>query len=198
MSLHSDTLFLSSFTTYHRVCNQINTTGATNGAGTAYPSGAPEFTPEFQYSSCYSIFSFICMFCRSLFVLLYFFFRHCVVCLALNNNHLLHCSFLFTKPDFLWFFNMFMMFTYLKLSMFVSSTGQNDQVKYYHLVSVVCYPLLFILIFIFFLRNCKTKCFNYFTLSSFGIILQRIYSICLYKTHMHQRLPHHDQTQRVM
>jgi hypothetical protein len=34
--------------------------------------------------------------------------------LALNNNHLLHYSFLFTKPDFLWFFNMFLMFTYLK------------------------------------------------------------------------------------
>jgi hypothetical protein len=25
----------------------INTTGATSGAGTAYPSGAPEFTPGF-------------------------------------------------------------------------------------------------------------------------------------------------------
>ena len=32
---------LSSFTTYYRVCNQINTTGATSGAETAYPSGAP-------------------------------------------------------------------------------------------------------------------------------------------------------------
>jgi hypothetical protein len=42
----------------------INTTGATRGAGTAYPSGAPEFTP-----------GFICMLCRSLFVLLSFFFR---------------------------------------------------------------------------------------------------------------------------
>ena len=26
---------------------KINTTGATSGAGTAYPSGAPEFTPGF-------------------------------------------------------------------------------------------------------------------------------------------------------
>jgi hypothetical protein len=26
-------------------CNQINTTGATSGAGTAYPSEAPKFTP---------------------------------------------------------------------------------------------------------------------------------------------------------
>ena len=28
--------------TYHRVCNYINTTGATSGAGTAYPSGESE------------------------------------------------------------------------------------------------------------------------------------------------------------
>jgi hypothetical protein len=51
-----------------------NTTGATSGTGTVYPSGAPEFTTVFLWGSCYSIFSFICMFCRSLFVLLYFFF----------------------------------------------------------------------------------------------------------------------------
>jgi hypothetical protein len=41
---------------------------------TAYPSGAPEFIPGFQWGSCYSIFSFMCMFCRSLFVLLFIFF----------------------------------------------------------------------------------------------------------------------------
>ena len=33
---------------YHRVCNYINTTGATSGAGTAYPSRAPEFIPVFS------------------------------------------------------------------------------------------------------------------------------------------------------
>jgi len=33
--------------TYHRVCNYTNTTGATGGTKTAYPSGAPEFTPGF-------------------------------------------------------------------------------------------------------------------------------------------------------
>jgi ribosome biogenesis protein Nip4 len=38
---------LSSFMTYHRVCNWNNTSGATSGARTAYPSGAPEFTPGF-------------------------------------------------------------------------------------------------------------------------------------------------------
>ena len=46
-----------------------------SGAGTVYPSGAPEFTPGFWWGSCYLIFSFICMFCRLLFVLLYFFFQ---------------------------------------------------------------------------------------------------------------------------
>ena len=61
---------LSSFMTYHQVCDQINTTGATSRAGTAYPSG----TPTFQWGSCCSIFRFVCICCRSLFVLLYFFF----------------------------------------------------------------------------------------------------------------------------
>ena len=59
--------------TYHRVCTQINMTGATRGAGTAYPQVASEFTPVFQWGLCYSMFSFMCMFCRSLFALLYFF-----------------------------------------------------------------------------------------------------------------------------
>jgi hypothetical protein len=36
--------FCFSFMTYHRVCNYINTTGSTSGAGIAYPSGASEFT----------------------------------------------------------------------------------------------------------------------------------------------------------
>jgi hypothetical protein len=48
--------------------NLLYTTGATCGAWIVYPSGAPEL------DSCYSIFSFMCMFCRSLFVLLYFSF----------------------------------------------------------------------------------------------------------------------------
>ena len=64
---------LSSLTTYYRVCNQINTTGAISGEGTTYHTGAPEFTHGFQWGPCYSIFGFICMICRSLFVLLYFF-----------------------------------------------------------------------------------------------------------------------------
>ena len=71
---------LSLFITYHRVCNYINSMGATSGAGTAYPCGAPEFIPGFWWDSLYSIFSFMCMFCRSLFVICTFSFGNCVVC----------------------------------------------------------------------------------------------------------------------
>ena len=35
------------------------TTGATDGAETAYPSGAHESTPAFSCGSCCSIFSFL-------------------------------------------------------------------------------------------------------------------------------------------
>ena len=38
---------VSSFMTYHRVYSNSNTTDVTSGAGTAYPSGAPEFTHGF-------------------------------------------------------------------------------------------------------------------------------------------------------
>ena len=44
---HKQCLVLSSFTSNHRVYNWCNAMGATSGAGTAYPSGAPEFTPGF-------------------------------------------------------------------------------------------------------------------------------------------------------
>ena len=43
-------------------------TAVTSGVGTAYPSVAHEFTC-FWWSSCYSIFSFCVLFCRSLFIL---------------------------------------------------------------------------------------------------------------------------------
>jgi len=36
---------LSSFMTYHRVCDKIYTMGTTCGVGIAYPSGASEFAP---------------------------------------------------------------------------------------------------------------------------------------------------------
>ena len=51
------------------------------------PSGAPEFTPGFQWCSYYSIFILICMFCRSLFVLLYFFLLAIVLSVLLQLTY---------------------------------------------------------------------------------------------------------------
>ena len=51
---------LSSFMTYRRFCIYQYTTSGTSGAGTAYPSGAPEFTHGFLWGSCFSISSFMC------------------------------------------------------------------------------------------------------------------------------------------
>ena len=66
--------------TYHRICSYINTTGATSGTGTAYPSGTSEFTPGFigvhvtrSIALCI-IFVDRCLFFCTLS------FGHCVVC----------------------------------------------------------------------------------------------------------------------
>jgi hypothetical protein len=61
-------------TTYYITNWRLSSTNLTSGAGTANPSGAPEFSYGFEWGWCYSIFNFMCMFGRSLFVLLYFFF----------------------------------------------------------------------------------------------------------------------------
>jgi hypothetical protein len=50
---------LSSFMIYPQVCNESNMTAATSGAGTAYPSRAPKFTPVLVGSFC-QFFSFLC------------------------------------------------------------------------------------------------------------------------------------------
>ena len=52
--------------TFIRVYNYINSTG---GAGTTYPSGAPEFTPLFSEVCVDQSFVFCLVVCRSLFVL---------------------------------------------------------------------------------------------------------------------------------
>ena len=49
-----------SFMTYLRVCSKSNTTDATSGTGTAYPSGAPKFNLSFKWGSYSSIVSFLC------------------------------------------------------------------------------------------------------------------------------------------
>ena len=66
----------STFMTYHWVCSWSNTTGATSGAGTAYPSGAPSSPPVFLRGLCCSFFSFLC----SGLLIVVCHFVHCVVC----------------------------------------------------------------------------------------------------------------------
>jgi len=50
------------------ICNYSNTTGATSGAGIAYPSGAHEFIPVFSGVRVTRSLLFCVIFCRSLFV----------------------------------------------------------------------------------------------------------------------------------
>ena len=71
---------LSSLTTYYRICNQINTTGTTSGAGTANPAGAPEFTTSFNgVRVTRALVLYVCFVDRCLsFCTLSF--GHCVVC----------------------------------------------------------------------------------------------------------------------
>ena len=67
--------------TNHRVCNKSDTTGATSGAGTAYHSGAPEFTSVFSGVRVGRSLVFCVMLCRLLFVILFFSsFSHCILC----------------------------------------------------------------------------------------------------------------------
>ena len=91
--------FLSSFITYHRVCNKSNTMCVTSGAGFPYYYGTHQFTSSFQWGSCRSAFRCRFVFCTSVFavflsaiVFLLFFCRplyfcsfsvgHCIFCLS--------------------------------------------------------------------------------------------------------------------
>ena len=52
---------LSSFMTYHWVCNKSNTTSVTCGAGTVYLSGAPSVHLRLLVGLCGSILYFLCI-----------------------------------------------------------------------------------------------------------------------------------------
>ena len=69
---------LSSFMTYHRVCNYINMMGVASGAGTAYPSRETEFTPVFSRVRVTLVLC-VCFVDRWL-SFRPFSFGHCVVC----------------------------------------------------------------------------------------------------------------------
>ena len=87
MPSNNDFPVLSSFMTYHRVCN---TKGVTSGAGTANPSGEPDFTPVFSGVGVTRSLVFCVMFCRSLFVLLSLFIWSFVVCRILITPLISH------------------------------------------------------------------------------------------------------------
>ena len=57
--IHNSALF--TFATYHWICNESSTTGATCGAGTAYPPGAHGSTPGNLWGLCCLIVSFLCI-----------------------------------------------------------------------------------------------------------------------------------------
>ena len=85
-------IVFSSFVTYHRVCNWSNPMGAASGAGTDYPSGAPEVTPSCKCGSGSSIlFFFVQRFADR--CLSFFSFGYCVVCPSICIFWLLIWSF---------------------------------------------------------------------------------------------------------
>jgi len=61
-------ILLSPFMTNHRMLNKNNTMGVPSGSGTAYSSGAPEFTPSSWWRLCCSVLYVVV--CRPLFVFL--------------------------------------------------------------------------------------------------------------------------------
>ena len=68
---------------YHRGCSQSNTS-ATNGAGTAYPTGVSEFTPVFGEIRVARSLVFYVVFCISFFCpFVFFLLGICVVCTSL-------------------------------------------------------------------------------------------------------------------
>ena len=68
--------------TIYRICyNMSNTTGATRGAESAYPSGAHEIHPSFWWGSCCVFFSFLCCIMCTI-VCLFFFFSFLAMTLS--------------------------------------------------------------------------------------------------------------------
>ena len=95
----------SSFMTFNRGCNQINTTGV-----------KPEFILDFLWGSCYLIFSFMCMFGRLFFVL----FPLTIVLSVLRfTDHNYH-------------FGIFKIFSLKKYTKSVSSSHQSKKDRQYN------------------------------------------------------------------
>ena len=74
--------------TYHRIFNMNNTTGTTNGTGTTYPSGAPEYS-EFEWRLVsFTLYIPWVLFCAALFVFLSLFIWK-LYCLSFNYDFFL-------------------------------------------------------------------------------------------------------------
>ena len=84
--------------TYHRIYNKNNTMGATCWAGTVYPSGTPEFTPDFS-GVCLSVLFlltivlYVLWFTASDYPLLSSLFSYLRICMSLlfSFNHCINC-----------------------------------------------------------------------------------------------------------
>jgi hypothetical protein len=63
-----------------------NTTDVTSGAGSVYPSMAPEFIPSFQWSWCRSMFN-LCSILSHIVMVLSFYVGYSTVCLSSNYYH---------------------------------------------------------------------------------------------------------------
>ena len=74
-----------------------DTAGAARGKGAAYPSGAPELFPGFEWDSCYSIFGFMRCYVDHRLCVVSFYFGHGVICPSIFDvlNAPLVCSTLF-------------------------------------------------------------------------------------------------------
>jgi hypothetical protein len=71
---------------YHWVCIWINTTDATSGAGGAYPSSVPDFTPRFFSGAQVSRSLVLCVcFVNRCLSFCPFSFGHCVVCSVVTH-----------------------------------------------------------------------------------------------------------------
>ena len=68
---------------------------------TAYPSGAPEFTPDFEMGLCCSVFSFLCsIFSIIVCPFVHFSFCHCIVCPSGDPYGIFKLSMLIFKTYF--------------------------------------------------------------------------------------------------
>ena len=67
---HNHNPYLSSYMTYHRICNQSNAASATSESGTAYPFSTFECIPDCSGVRVAQYFGLCVVFCRLLFVFL--------------------------------------------------------------------------------------------------------------------------------